>query len=419
MPRPEPADLGPTAPMTADEARARLVEHLRASGLALSARVQQAFAVVPRHVFVPELSLAEAYRDEAFVLKSGPDGVPLSASSQPAIMAIMLEQLGIEPGQSVLEIGTGSGYNAALMSFITGGRGRVVTLDIDPELIARARLSLEAASFDAVGVICADGGYGDPDGAPFDRIMVTAGVWDIGPAWLDQLAPHGRLVLPLSVRGIELCIALERGHGHWRSRSCRRCGFVRMLGAFASPVAPVPIGGLEPIAVQRADGMAVDPGALRDALAGPSTDIPAGVLAADQAETGDLDLWLTYTQPDLERLTLVTAAGRYSGPLPMGGLMRAGSDPARIGIATVLPVSQEASKAAPAEVVVRGYGPGGAALAGQLADRAVIWSESGRPGAADLQVSVYPAGGRRPDESGLLVVHRPHAVIGIGWPEPA
>jgi protein-L-isoaspartate(D-aspartate) O-methyltransferase len=419
MPGPEPADLSPTVPMTADEARARLVEHLRTSGLVLSDRVQQAFAVVPRHAFVPEASLAEAYRDEALILKSGPDGVPLSACSQPAIMAIMLEQVGIEPGQSVLEIGTGSGYNAALMSAIAGERGRVVTVDIDPELIARARLSLAAAGFDAVDVICADGGYGDPDGAPFDRIMVTAGVWDVGPAWLEQLAPDGRLVLPLSVRGIELCIALERGSGYWRSASCRRCGFVRMLGAFASPVAPVPIGGLEPLAVQRADGMAVDPAALQDALAGPSTDIPAGILAADQAEIGDLDLWLTYTEPDLERLTLVTAAGRYSGPLPLGGLMRAGADLGRIGIATILPVGQEASKAAPAEVIVRGYGPGGAALAGQLADRAVAWSARGRPGATDLQVSVYPAGGGRPEDGGELVLDRPHAAIAVSWPEPA
>jgi protein-L-isoaspartate(D-aspartate) O-methyltransferase len=419
MAEPEASDLSETVPMTADEARARLAEHLRTSGLAPSDRVQQAFAVVPRHIFVPEKGFAEAYRDEAFVLKCGPDGAPVSASSQPAIMAIMLEQLGINPGQRILEVGTGSGYNAALMSFITGEHGRVVTLDIDPDLIARARLSLQEAGFDAVDVVCGDGGYGDPDSAPFDRIIVTAGVWDVAPAWLDQLAEDGRLVLPLSVRGIEVCVALERGPGCWRSGSCCRCGFVRMLGAFASPVAPVPITGPEPLSVQRADGVALDPQALETALAGPSTDIPAGVLAADQAEAGDLDLWLTYTQPDLERLTLMTAAGRHSSPMPMGGLLRAGTDPARIGIATILPVGPDASKAAPAEVVVRGYGPGGAALAGHLADRALAWSERGRPGAADLQLSLYPAGGGRPEDGGLLVLDRPHAAIVNDWPERA
>ena len=83
--------------------------------------------------------------------------------------------------------------------------------------------------------MCADGGYGDPAGAPFDRIIVTAGAWDIAPAWLDQLEPGGLLVLPLSVRGIQLSVALERQAGDWVGTSAWRCGFVRMLGAFAGP----------------------------------------------------------------------------------------------------------------------------------------------------------------------------------------
>ena len=80
---------------------------------------------------------AEAYQDEAFVIKTGPDGLPLSSSSQPAIMAIMLEQLGLAPGQRVLEIGTGTGYNAALMAHLVGERGTVVTMDIDADLVGQ------------------------------------------------------------------------------------------------------------------------------------------------------------------------------------------------------------------------------------------------------------------------------------------
>ena len=83
-------------------------------------------------------------------------------------------------------------------------------MDIDAELVARARASLAAAGYPKVEVRCADGGYGDPAGAPFDRIIVTAGAWDIAPAWLEQLTDDGRLVLPLSVRGIELSVALDR-----------------------------------------------------------------------------------------------------------------------------------------------------------------------------------------------------------------
>src|SRR3984957_8232556 len=141
----EPASAA--GPGVADAARARMAADLRANGRALSKRIQDAFASVPRHLFVPEVGAAEAYRDEAFVLKCGPDGVPVSSSSQPAMMAIMLEQLGLQPGHRVLEIGTGSGYNAAIMSLVVGPDGQVTTVDIAPELVSRARESLAEAGF--------------------------------------------------------------------------------------------------------------------------------------------------------------------------------------------------------------------------------------------------------------------------------
>jgi len=110
-----------------DVARARLVDDLRDSGRLTDPAIEAAFRAVPRHVFLPTMRAADAYQDEAFVIKTGPDGLPLSSSSQPAIMAIMLEQLGITPGQRVLEIGTGTGYNAALMAHLVGAPGTVVS----------------------------------------------------------------------------------------------------------------------------------------------------------------------------------------------------------------------------------------------------------------------------------------------------
>src|SRR5580698_8097189 len=290
---------------SAEAARARMAAGLRARGRAISQPVQDAFAQVPRHLFVPEVSEADAYRDEALVLKCGPDGVPLSSCSQPAMMAIMLEQLDLQPGHRVLEIGTGSGYNAALMSLITGPGGRVTTLDIDPELVSRARASLGAAGFGAVDVQCADGGYGDPAGAPFDRIIVTAGAWDIAPAWLAQLGPEGRLVLPLSVCGLELSVALEPSDGSWLSRSACRCGFVRMLGAFARPQFAIRLGGPDLVVVQVADDVPMDGVAVAAALAGDYVEIETGVRILDDSELADLDMWLTLTEPDLCRLTVL------------------------------------------------------------------------------------------------------------------
>ena len=111
---------GPGGP---EVARARLARSLRDSGRTPSPAVQAAFAAVPRHLFVPELTPAAAYADDALVIKYDPDGLPVSSSSQPAMMAIMLEQLGLEPGHRVLEIGTGSGYNAAVLAHIVGPGG--------------------------------------------------------------------------------------------------------------------------------------------------------------------------------------------------------------------------------------------------------------------------------------------------------
>ncbi|MGH3411217.1 MAG: methyltransferase domain-containing protein, partial [Streptosporangiaceae bacterium] len=264
----------------ADAARARLARALRDSGHTPSAAVQAAFLAVPRHLFVPELDAAAAYQDEALVIKYGEDGLPVSSSSQPAMMAIMLEQLRLKPGHRVLEIGTGTGYNAAVMAHIVGPRGAVVTVDIDADLIARAQASLADAGYGPgrgqVRAICADGGYGDPLDAPFDRVIVTAGAWDISPAWLDQLGPGGRLVLPLSVRGIQLSVGLERGEGCWVATSAFRCGFVRMAGAFADPEPFRPLGLSPGLYVQADDGRQVDPAALAAALGAPPLDVGAG-----------------------------------------------------------------------------------------------------------------------------------------------
>jgi protein-L-isoaspartate(D-aspartate) O-methyltransferase len=275
----------------ADEARARLARSLRDSGRVLTPAIAAAFEAVPRHVFVPELPLAQAYQDEALVIKYGADGVPVSSSSQPAMMAIMAEQLGLASGQRVLEIGTGTGYNAAVLAHVVGPGGSVTTVDIESDLVARARAGLAAAGYPAVRVSCADGGYGDPAGAPFDRIIVTAGAWDIAPAWLEQLAPGGRLVLPLAVRGIQLSVGLDRRDGRWVSSSAFRCGFVRVLGAFADPESFRPVGETGVFA-QAADGLPADTVALAEALTGPAADQGTGVVMSGRDELGDLDLWL-------------------------------------------------------------------------------------------------------------------------------
>ncbi|MGH3801261.1 MAG: methyltransferase domain-containing protein, partial [Pseudonocardiaceae bacterium] len=165
--------------------------------------VEAALRTVPRHLFAPEVPLEQAYADRSIVTKRTESGNPISSVTAPSTQAMMLGQLQVQPGQRVLEIGSG-GYNAALLRELVGPGGSVTTLDIDQEIVDRARACLATAGYRDVRVVCADGEFGAAEYGPFDRIIVTAGTWDIPSAWVEQLAEGGRLVVPLRTKGLNL-----------------------------------------------------------------------------------------------------------------------------------------------------------------------------------------------------------------------
>jgi protein-L-isoaspartate(D-aspartate) O-methyltransferase len=403
------------------ECRDRLADSLRAAGRAAGA-VEAAFRAVPRHLFLPGVDPGQAYQDVAIIVKSDADGLPLSAATQPAIMAIMLDQLGLASGQRVLEVGTGTGYNAALIAQVVGDQKSVVTIDVVPELISRARASLAAAGYGGVTVVCGDGAAGVPEHAPYDRIIVTAGAWDLAPQWLAQLAPGGRIVLPLSIRGIQLAAAFEQAGDYWTSRSAQRCGFIRMTGPATGPESLLALGPQPGLHALAADGPAPQPEQLYEALCGPVTAAPAGLPAASTAELADLDLWLSVTEPSLTRLNLMGRHEGLAGPaqqriaalMPLGALARVGG-PEGLSVAALASAGLAAGRE-PAEIVVEGFGPGGAGLAAELARRAIAWHELGRPGAAQLRLSAYPARTPLAALGGAdMVIDRPHARLTARW----
>lgn len=180
--------------------RRRLVRDLHERGVIRSDLVRDAFLDVPREAFVPEFvareGLEAVYRDDAIPTKFDANGIPISSSSQPTIMAEMLEELALEPGMRVLEIGAGTGYNAALLAEIVGPRGAVTTIDVDPAIARGARAALRRGKHRAT-VVAGDGREGFVDGAPYDRIIVTASADTVPRAWFDQLADGGLLEVPL------------------------------------------------------------------------------------------------------------------------------------------------------------------------------------------------------------------------------
>lgn len=200
QPTSNPADVD-TPTGDAVELHAALTKRLIADGIVRSDAVEAALRQVPRHLFLPGLPLSNAYADAPIYTKHEGGGTRISAASQPRIVAMMLEQLDIRPGQRLLELGAGTGYNAALMSAATGPTGQVITIDIDDDLVTGARIHLAAAGVDNVEVLCADGALGHPDAAPYDRVIATVGAFEIPRAWLAQLGPGGRLLAPVRLAG--------------------------------------------------------------------------------------------------------------------------------------------------------------------------------------------------------------------------
>lgn len=231
-----------------EDARLRneqLLSQMESSGALHSPAVADAFRSVLRHHFLPDRPLDEVYEDTAIMTKVGIGGAAVSSSSQPAIMAIMLEQLSPQPGQRVMEIGAGTGYNAALLAHLVGAEGQVVTVDIDDDLCEQARANLLRAGVEGVQVVRFDGALGWLAAAPYDRIVVTASADDLSPSWPDQLVDGGRLVAPLALAGpIQQSIAFVLRDRALFSDGVTSCGFMPMRGKMA-PLVPRPDAQLE------------------------------------------------------------------------------------------------------------------------------------------------------------------------------
>ncbi len=227
---------------TMEERRAALVAELRAKGVPLPPPIEHAFLTVPRHLFVPGVYLDAVYRDQVIVTKRDKEGQAVSSSSQPAIMAVMLDALDVRAGHRVLEIGTGTGYNAALLAEIVGEAGQVTTIELDDEIAEAAKAHLERAGYPTIAVITGDGAHGYAPAAPYDRIMVTASAWDLPAAWREQLRAGGVLVVPLRFEGVQIGAALvKQADGSLRSSRLFPLGFVPLQGAAAPPTAQVQV----------------------------------------------------------------------------------------------------------------------------------------------------------------------------------
>ena len=211
---------------TADERAAMVATQLRRRGIA-DERVLSAMSSVPRELFVGASVRRSAYEDAALPIPAG------QSISQPYMVAQMTELLRVRPGDRILEIGTGSGYQAAVLATLGAG---VLSIERYPELADAARERLETLGLvDRVRIRVGDGSLGAPDEAPFDGIVVTAAAPRIPEALLDQLADGGRLVIPVGSRQRQQLIVATRHGNDWEQHSEGDCVFVPLVGAGGWP----------------------------------------------------------------------------------------------------------------------------------------------------------------------------------------
>jgi protein-L-isoaspartate(D-aspartate) O-methyltransferase len=187
--------------------------------------VESAFRNIPRHEFIPSSELDRAYYNEPLPIMKN------QTISQPGVVSRMSEWLDVEDGQNILEIGTGSGWQTAILSYLVG-TGTVHSIEIHPELEKFARKNLEKFCLDNVNVILGDGSMGYPEAAPYDRIIITAACTEIPLPLLEQLSDDGLIIAPVGDLSQSLVLLKKTSKGIIEIKNESNYVFVPLLGKF-------------------------------------------------------------------------------------------------------------------------------------------------------------------------------------------
>ncbi|MGH3943199.1 MAG: methyltransferase, FxLD system [Pseudonocardiaceae bacterium] len=388
-----------TNPADLDAPRATMIEKVQEMGYAQRPEVERVLRDAPRHEFVPEATPEAAYDPyQAVITHRFSDGASLSCASAPFVVAMMLDQLNVQPGNRVLEIGAGTGYNSSLLAELAGPTGSVTTIDIDPDVTAQASHALTAAGYHEVRVVTGDGAGGVPEYAPYDRLIATVSPWDIPHAWWDQLAPGARVVVPLRWRGQARSVAFAYTDGRLGADSIELCGFVYLVGDDEGELS-APISDDDTIRLHWDRDQAIDPDALRGVLERPRVMTWSDVtIAGDEPHDG---VWLRLTVTDL-RVCRINAPA--DTPPEVCDPVQPYRSPALVGddsLAYLASRRREDGDTVWWELGAHGHGPAAAALTECLCNELRAWSvdrDQRKP-----RLATYPAGTPDSDLHGTVI----------------
>ncbi|WP_404949021.1 methyltransferase, FxLD system [Streptomyces sp. ARC14] len=407
-----------TAPEAdAEQLRHALVERIKANGHARTPAVEAALRTVPRHLFVPGTPLADAYDNSPVNVKYDPEGASISCASQPAVVALMLDQLEAQPGERILELGAGTGYNAALIGHLVGPSGHVTTIDVDDDLVEGARAHLAAAGATNVEALTRDGALGHAEGAPYDRIIATVGAHGIPHAWLDQLAEGGRLVTPQRLTGsVSRSIVYVKRDGRWQSAGSEMNTFMPLRRGIADDdrrVVPLSADGT--VRLQAPAGQALDADALFGVLDQPRVEEWTGVTVRAGESPEWMELFVSCVLPSglIRMLFPQTAKGTVLTEDPYPSATAA----VEKGAVTYLARRPSAEKTPEGDKLwefgVIGHGPGSDELASRVADAVRTWDSKYRGRDASFEILALDA--PAVEEPGVFVLDTPLNRVRVSW----
>ncbi|MGW4138858.1 methyltransferase, FxLD system [Streptomyces mirabilis] len=379
----------------AESLRNKLVDQLKTDGRVHSEDIEAALRAVPRHVFVrqskPSATLEEAYADTPVHTKFDSSGASISAVSQPSVNALMLELTQAKRGMRILEVGAGSGLFASTLGHLVEDEGHVFTLDVDQDLVDNAQAAVEEAGFGNVTVILGDGAVGHPDGGPYDRIVATVGAHGIPQAWLDQLAPDGRLVVPMRLRGsVSRAVAFERDDdGRWRSVRSQMCTFMPLRAGVADdPRRLVSLTDDGAVVLQFNEEQQADGAALRGVLEQSGTEAWSGVKFRGQESPEYMWLWLSCTLDNALSRMEVDRKALGASQLMDGFRPMAAAEQGSVAYLNLRKADLDHDGNQLYEAGAVGHGPASKELANRVAEEMSIWDRGFR--SRDLALEIQP-----------------------------